>query len=85
MGQLTGEFDPVEAVLRVLTSEGDLGEGREDERRRLGSASFHGLLEEGWTDPESGLVDLDVTLGPLGRFPWKRVRCPMCGLGEALG
>ena len=85
MGQLTGEFDPVEAVLRVLTSEGDLGEGMEDEKRRLGSASFHGLLGEGRMDPGSGLVDLDVTLGPLRRLPWKRVRCPLCSLSEALG
>ena len=82
MGRLTGEVDPGEAGSRVLTSEGDLGEGREDERRGLDSASFLGLLGVSWTDLVSGLVDLDVTLGPLGQFPWKRVRCPMCGLGE---
>ena len=85
MGQLTGEFDPVEVVLRVLTSEGDLGEGMEDEKRRLGSASFRGLLEEGRMDPGSGLVDLGVTLSPLRRLPWKRVRCPLCNQSEALG
>ena len=82
MGRLTGESDPGEAGSRVLVSEGDLGEGREDERRGLDSASFLGLLGVGWRDLVSGLVDLDVTLGSLGLFPWKRVRCPMCGLGE---